>query len=305
MTSEPAPGLSLEERTEPHGRTRFALAEQVSGRPVDVSSLTIDVIELSDGAGGIVRCGGIGNVETRPSHRRRGLAARLLDDAVEWMVARALDGSLLYGIDDYYDRFGWRSCGDERWVRVSLADMARLPAGPTDVKVRGYVATDHPAMVELYAELARTMPGAALRSSDGRAWARLEPSEVRVAYRDGQLVGWTWRGLDGPPEHTSVAARERHAVVFSELQAVNDDVALALLHDACAWAVEQREEPGREQLLVGAPEGHPLRALARAGRIPARLVDELRPTGGPMLRPFTDAARALGTDLYQFLPDRF
>lgn len=299
MTDE-VDGLRLERRTEPHGRIRMALVDETSGVQLDACALTIDPLELHDGAGGLVRVDGIGNVATLQSHRRRGLASALLRLAIEQMRSGDAAASLLYGIDHFYGPLGWRSCGDERWVRLRL-DAWRAPV-PTQVEVRAATVGDLPDLREQYEHVASSIPGAASRRGT-RTWDQFDPTGSVVAVRDGAVTGWAWRGGDLP----EVPGAERAlpgARVFGELQAIDEDSMLALVHASCELV---RADQGVEQLLIGAPDTHPLRRLAHHGALECALVDDVRPHGGPMLLPFDSDGEALLArgDLYQFLPDRF
>jgi predicted N-acetyltransferase YhbS len=300
-------GLTLVERAESHDRTRMALVDvDQAGAQVDACTLTIDRLELHDGAGGLVRVDGIGNVATLESHRRRGLARELVYVAIERMRAAGASASLLYGIDDFYDPFGWRSCGDERWVHVPLARWTApslLPAFTT----RRMRPGDLDALRARYEHIATGVPGAAARTS-GRAWTMLEPAEVTLVERAGELVGWAWRGRGRIAERDAIEQRlPDHCAVFAELQAIDDEAMLAVLDAAVAVARDDVDRPSVAELVVGAGEQHPLRRLARASSLECRLVDEVRPHGGAMLLPFDPAGDALfaSGDLFQFTPDRF
>jgi hypothetical protein len=291
--------LPLRVSAEPHGRVRLTLRDG----DVVATELTIDALQLCDGRGHQVSLGGVGNVATAPSHRRRGLARALLEHAVGRMQADGLDGSLLYGIDDFYDRLGWRSCGDERWVRIPLDVPLEWPAG--GVVTRRLRLEDMSALILLHARLCAGQRGALTRVDGGRVWSRLDPAEVIVAERAGALVGWAWRGRGSVAERDTIARREPTASVWSELQAVDMPVARALVSAATQFTRESATERGRSYLLTGAGDDWPLRRAVRSGLIPGTLVDELRPAGGAMLQPFTPLAHGLGGDLYQSLADRF
>jgi GNAT superfamily N-acetyltransferase len=295
--------LALVEREEPRGRVRLALVDGRGAAAVDACELTIDPLTLHDGGGGLVPVGGIGNVATRPSHRRQGLATQLLEVAIERMRASDMAASLLYGIDGFYEPLGWRSCGDERWVQLPLDGWRDTPSSAA--RARALQAPDLPRIHELYEQLAAATPGAVHRTGT-HAWARLDPAEVDVVERDGDLVGWCWRGV-GLPERDDAQSSRQRTVAFAELQAVDQDAMLAVLDAAVARARRDEHVPDASALVTGADDTHLLRRLARLGLVEATLVDEVRPRGGPMLLAFDDRGRALlgRGDLYQFLPDRF
>lgn len=289
-------GLALDAQAEDRGRLRLVLRDGT----LDACSLTIDPLRLRiDGAD--VRVDGVGNVETHPERRRRGLATALVEHAIERMRSGGAVASLLYGIDDYYDRFGWRSCGDERWVRIPL-DRPPRESVASDVDVRPMRVDDMAAVVASYDAATAAVDGALARPANARAWSQLDPGDALVAVRGDRVVGWAWRGAGRVPEVDAVATRQPDASVWAELQALDDAAMSALARAACTRAVAL--EPAARVLVTGAPEAHGLRRLARAGILKCTLVDEVRPNGGAMLLPFVDDA-TLDRPLYQFLPDRF
>lgn len=295
--------LHLVQRELEHGRLELALhADEHAETPI--AALTIDRLQMHvDGTR--MSVGGIGNVETDPGHRRRGHAARLLRVAVEHMREAEMQASLLYGIDGFYDRLGWRSCGDERWVLLPLepADEPGLPATGRWVS-RPMQPSDMPHIERISDQVARSTPGALAREPGGRAWSQLDTSDALVVERGGAVAGWAWRGRGPIWSRGELAAEYSDAAAWAELQAVDDEAMRAVAAAAIARSRELSDEPGRRWLVTGAPEEHPLRRLARAGTVRCRLVDEVRPTGGAMLLPLGDDVPERH-DLYQFLPDRF
>lgn len=297
-------GLRLRERAVAPHRVQLALVDSSGGAEIEACCLTIDHLRMHDGAGGRIIVGGIGNVATLEAWRRRGLASELLKVAIQHMRAAGCDASLLYGIDHFYEPFGWRSRGDERWVHVQLHGEVLDAAGGDATDVRRAKHADLPRIAAAYEALAATVPGALDRPLEGRVWAAFDPAEVTIVERDGELVGWAWRGRGALHERDALAARLPQAAAFGELQAVDDGAMAAVLEAARAFAREAGDEPSRSELVVAAPEAHPLRRLARAGKLECRLVDEVRPHGGTMLLPFTQAGELRG-ELFQFTPDRF
>lgn len=299
-TTRGVTGLVLDEREEQHGRVRLSLLDG----DLEACTLTIDPLRLHDGRGGTLALGGIGNVATRETHRRRGLATQLLEVAIERMRADGLDGSLLYGIDHFYEPLGWRTCGSEQDVRILLDERVVEPPDGDVWRSAPAGSDDLPELRACYERIAARTPGALARPAGGRAWAKLALSELHVLRRGSELVGWAWLGR-GVHERDDLLDQVPQAVPFLELQALDLEAMRAVVQLAREVARSSPDARGRDELVVGAPEGHPLRALARAGQLRCRLVDELRPHGGAMLLPFSAAARSLDAALYQFRPDRF
>lgn len=301
-------GLALVERQKAHGRVQLALVDHSGGFSRDATSLTIEPLELhdGDGDGALVRVDGIGSVFTLEAYRGQGLASRLLEVAIERMRSGDAAGSLLYGIDGFYEPLGWRTCGDERWVAFDVArgraEHARSPTG-SRAHVRTMREDDRAAVMRLYEQIATKTVGAVARSGDARTWSLLEPADVTIVEREDVVVGWAWRGT-GLGARANIQNDLPGVAAFVELQAVDVDAAWHVVHAARA-RVEASDDAALPRLVTGAPDGHALRLLARSESLDAHLIDVVRPHGGAMLLPFSEDAMRVAHGSYQFMPDRF
>lgn len=299
-------GLALVERVKSYGRVQLSLVDHSGGFSRDASSLTIDPLQLHDGTGGLVRVDGIGNVATLEAYRGQGLASELLEVAIERMRSGDAAGSVLYGIDGFYEPFGWTSCGDERWVAFDVArgraEPAESPTG-SQAHARTMREDDRAAVMRVYERIAASVVGAVARSAEGRTWSLLDPDDITIVERDGELVGWAWRGT-GLDARANIQNDLPGVAAFVELQAVDVDAAWHVVHAARA-RVTSSEEASLPRLVTGSPDGHALRELARSELLDAHVVDVVRPHGGAMLLPFSDDAQRVARDSYQFSPDRF
>ena len=66
----------------------------------------------------IVRMGGIGGVWTEEAYRKRGFARRLLETANDYMRDEGFDIASLFGISDFYERWGYVPAGPEYSLKV-------------------------------------------------------------------------------------------------------------------------------------------------------------------------------------------
>ena len=57
-----------------------------------------------------VRIGGIGGVSTDRNHRNKGYSRMCMEAAVDWMSSNGFDMSFLFGIRDFYDKYGYTTC---------------------------------------------------------------------------------------------------------------------------------------------------------------------------------------------------
>lgn len=148
----------------------------------------------------VLRMDGIGGVATPEQHRNKGYSRRVLEAAVDYMLAGDAGLSTLYGIPHYYPKFGFATIGPEYtlWLR-SLDTRDTLPEGITEREGR---PGDLSALQWLYHEETSKAYGAVVRDDDWWVWERLETAlepgtgEVRVVEHHGQVVGYAWRGSD-------------------------------------------------------------------------------------------------------------
>ncbi len=87
------------------------------------------------GRKGRLRTAGIGMVATHGEHRKRGLMARTIDAAIPVMRDAGYDVTILFGIPDFYHRFGYVRA----WPETDhLVDVVSLPDEPPDVRARAF-----------------------------------------------------------------------------------------------------------------------------------------------------------------------
>lgn len=282
----------LDSSCESATRERLEL-QRADGRVV--CSLTIDRMLAYGDSGETIIVNGIGNVFTDEEFRKQGYAAQLMREAVSRQKQGDADISLLYGIDHFYHRFGYESCGEEQWLTVKVSDT--LPAAPTAI-LRNYKPDDLAAIENIFESVSCATPGS-VRRIGALIWNSLNDSpdenKLRVVEINKVLVGYVWAGA----EHGFCDDAEReHPSTFipSEVMCVDShEAAATTLHCALNWAREMNLEFVR----IAAPATHPVTQLGVG-----HFVREDRPNGGMMALSLRDNIAA-PEDWYQFLPDRF
>lgn len=124
-----------------------------------------------------VRVGGIGAVATDGDFRKRGLMARTARASIDAMAGLGYDLSILFGIEDFYHRFGYiRAWSDTTWT-VRPADLPKeRPAG----RLRKFAPVHRDDVAAIYNRENATRTGTAvkptyprcmyLRPMEGRLW---------------------------------------------------------------------------------------------------------------------------------------
>jgi len=108
----------------------------------------------------LVKAGGIGAVATDADCRKQGLMARTAAASIEAMREAGYDFSLLFGIDDFYYRFGYtRSWSDTAYI-VKTSD---LPKEKPSVRVRKFATRHREDIARIYTREHAGMTGTAVR----------------------------------------------------------------------------------------------------------------------------------------------
>lgn len=135
---------------------------------------------------------GYAAVSTPPEHRRRGYVDRLLRRSLR-SAAQRVNVVCLYGIEDFYPRYGFVTCQRGTEWRVSLYDTRRLPPVPEGALRTGSLS-DLPAMRRLYNDVHGARPWTVARAAD---WDRIPRTgdwrpgaEICLAGRGDFLTGY-------------------------------------------------------------------------------------------------------------------
>jgi predicted N-acetyltransferase YhbS len=124
-----------------------------------------------------VRVGGIGSVATDGDFRKRGLMAQTAGVSVAAMRELGYDLSILFGIDDFYYRFGYVRAWSDTTFTVALKD---LPTGRPGVRVRRFRPFERSDITAIYNRENAAATGTAVkptyprymypRLAEGRLW---------------------------------------------------------------------------------------------------------------------------------------
>ena len=113
--------------------------------------------------------GGIGGVWTHEKHRNRGYASIVMEDACAWMRENDYDFSVLFGIPDFYHRWGFITTLSSG--RVILETRTAEKAEPT-CRVRAYHAADLPRAIRMYNDNNRSRTASIVRDETWTPWRK-------------------------------------------------------------------------------------------------------------------------------------
>ena len=116
-----------------HKASLIRVAFTKGPEPKIVASCRVFERYISDGKGGSILAGGIGEVCTSDDHRRRGLSKELMKDCIAIMMKNGMKASILHSASSFfpvYRSIGYE-CTTSRW---SLLDIIK-PSIPFDTRI--------------------------------------------------------------------------------------------------------------------------------------------------------------------------
>jgi hypothetical protein len=212
-----------------------------------------------------VRMDGIGGVGTPEECRNQGYARRMLEGTVEWMAGRDAALTMLYGIPNFYPKFGYATAGPDHLLQLPLtSEAASLPEG---WRVRGFRPEDLPAVQRLYDLNTAAAVGAAVRTEEKGPWYRILKTpdtefgdEACVVLNPaGDVAAYAWKGSCFWYIRDKLAGEHPDALVLGEVMAESPRAADAVLAACRIWAGEEarkREAVVKRVLLSLPPEGY-------------------------------------------------
>jgi len=129
-----------------------------------------------------VRTAGIGVVATHGDFRKKGLMVETACAGCEATRAAGYDMSVLFGISDFYHRFGYVRAWPER---TYLVRAESLPPAPPGMKLRPFALRHRDDLARLYNRCNTHLTGTAVRPTFGA--------------RDKGWQGYLWSAPDGQP----------------------------------------------------------------------------------------------------------
>ncbi len=265
-------GLRYVETIDESGRWRSRrCCLHLEGEEEPVSSLVLHSLSVRLGATALP-AEGVGGVQTRPDHQRRGHNERLITRALRGAKER-VPAVFLYGIERYYTRFGFATCLSESSIDLWVRRTKDLST-PADLTIREADEADLPAMIALYNELHAARPWTLVRDESMIASLRhrtpwksrpdvllFERSGSAVAYAAIAHYPFGWNGR-----------------AFTVLEAGARTLADA--HALLAEASRRCRELDLEQLTIHEPRDGTIGIACRA--LGCTLTEHTAPDGGGM-----------------------
>ncbi|GAB4318911.1 MAG: hypothetical protein Kow0059_12710 [Candidatus Sumerlaeia bacterium] len=145
----------------------------------------------------VIRVAGIGDVCTHPDHRMHSYSRLLMEDAIRYMRASGFPLTMLYGIPNYYHKFGYIEAMSAYQIFTGVKVLETLES---PCSLRPAEPADTPRLNKLYNEVYARLTGAMVR--EDAHWYKvfdLKRSAATVAVGpDGRIEGYA---LSTPPRN--------------------------------------------------------------------------------------------------------
>jgi predicted N-acetyltransferase YhbS len=198
-----------------------------------------------------LRTGGIGSVITHPDYRKRGLMDKTAWDCLEGLRRDGFDFSMLYGIQNFYEKFGYTRALSESDYTAALAD---LPATAKSPRFAEFPFERREDLERLFNRHHAQITGSAVR-----------PTYLTWNLRGKQLLGLSWNDRRG--RLAGYLAVEDKGSRVDVLEAVGDG------DSACAAAAFAARKFACDEIkFVCLAHESPLARRLRAGNMVERTV---------------------------------
>ena len=111
-----------------------------------------------------LKMGGICGVGTKEEHRNKGYSRRVMEHTIAFMNENGYDVSMLFGIPNFYHKFGYATAIPETYVEFDTKDV---PTAAPTYQVRKFQTEDAPKIVDLYSANNAERTGTPLRTGIG------------------------------------------------------------------------------------------------------------------------------------------
>jgi len=173
----------------------------------------------------VVKMAGIGDVYTLPDYRGKNYSRILMDDAIKYMEENDYPISMLYGIPNYYHKFGY--------IEVVTNYASFIPTKNTKdvmptLKIRPYKNSDLEKINELYNEEYKRKTGSIKRVT--KSWYKIANPQNTIVVVDNS---------DTPLGYMTMNTPYGGYTYYPEVVAPNQEIKDTLMAEAVRMASEQ------------------------------------------------------------------
>ena len=182
--------------------------------------LTTDTVRIGEAR---LKMGGLGWVTTVPRHRKKGVCTALMNDTLDYMARHQYHVSMLFGIPNFYHRFGYTTTLADYRIKVESLDTA--DEGAPVMRFREAKPGDIQAIQKIH-HLNDGEVSCSLIRSEAHITNKWDPfKSAKVLINDeGKVEGYVWPQVDD--DHLMIhEAGAAHEEAFHEVMAYCNQVA--------------------------------------------------------------------------------
>ncbi len=214
--------------------TRIALK---NGQTAGTLRITTDTIRIGEAR---LKMGGFGWVAVNDAFRKQGIASRLIEDGLEYMRNHSYHVSMLFGVVDFYHRFGFTTMLSDYVTAISVLEAENADHEPH--RVRQGKPGDIQAIHKIHNQDESDMACSIVRSTAHMTnqWERWKPVQV-LTNEKGKVRGYFLPRI------------ENSDLIIDELGIAGHDTCGALLHAVAQFSRAHHAS----QIRIAAPPTHP------------------------------------------------
>ncbi len=195
----------------PDHRWEYVRVVELDGRIVSHLLLVERHIRVRHG---VLKAAGLSVVATLQEFQRQGLNRKLIEEALAFASKSGFAVSLLDGIPDYYDRYGYVVVMPKYEIRVQTREALRLEREMEVLEVDARQAVDWLADIsEIYSREVDGLIGPAERSEGYWSWLLQKGGKLLVARSGDRALAYCW--IDDNPAVVEEAAGSDPSAVRS------------------------------------------------------------------------------------------
>ena len=228
----------------------------------------------------VVKMGGISTVETHKKHRMKGYARSCMTRTIEYMLDHGFDVSMLFGIPNFYTKFGYAPCLPEHILIVKARDAEKAERR-SKFNVRDFTEKDIDSVLRIYEDNNRNRTCTVLRKKgEWKGFPRSRrpgyPPPAFVLEKEEKVIAYAaFHRSDDPDEDYE---EYDEALLVTEIGMESNESFSTLLSELAARATKRRFEHIRLSL----PLDHAF--VEYCHRFGSKSTVEYQESGGGMMR---------------------
>ena len=214
----------------------------------------LDVIDFEMRIGSCtVRMGGVGGVHTEEKYRMKGYMRKLMQDTIKYMKKENYDISVLFGIPDFYTKFGFAVCLPEHKLTIPTRDAEESRKHGKKYKTRKIKKNDFDSTLELYH-----------KNNHNRTCSLIRPKKHFSGFQKGsdywkKTGDFLIEGKNKKPFAYAVSDKSDNMVNVVEVESRDDKLFPTILYKFVKMAISRR----CENINLHMPIDHPFVQFCR------------------------------------------